>query len=394
MSKKKLFEDLKIHVITQVPKVKTFNRWNSQIFNEENEDPFEFPAVFFEYLELNWNDRGDSIQDAEGVLRIHIAYEQYIVDELDVFDLISEVFVAINGFSAEYLNELRRINEFENTDHDNVSEWLMDFSFRLFDCDDERTSKLVRIDPNLFRITVHSEPQKAFFVPSFDLPRFNEIVAYYNPSISNESRSDSGVTYISKLPNLLNPGVNDFVQTDESLQPTLQTHPDFKVSVNFDGVSQFMLADSILEFSSIGFLIEAEIATGTQNKAFQLSLSNVSGADIACLNYNWNTVRTSLWLPPIKSATYVGIPSGFNFISAAATDTKNAIYENAVLQVNQNITLGTPSTADKMSIGCRTLGDGTVPDQFFKGKIKAIVIYKQGSVLSQSDMISLFNAIN
>ena len=54
------------------PAIKTINLWNEQVEFIEQEEAFDTPAVFVEFLPVQWGTLGGSVQRAELSLRLHI----------------------------------------------------------------------------------------------------------------------------------------------------------------------------------------------------------------------------------------------------------------------------------------------------------------------------------
>ena len=130
--------------------INTVELWNSQLENESDEKPFNFPAVFIEFGEIPWTStnqkpstlgtQGNVNKEQKGggaLITLHIAFSQ-IEDETVSFPIISpiidKVYFAIQGLTGEFYKPLLRVAERQDTDHDRVIDWQMDFSALIFQC--------------------------------------------------------------------------------------------------------------------------------------------------------------------------------------------------------------------------------------------------------------------
>ena len=137
--------------INSVKIVNTVELWNSQLENENKEKPFNYPAVFIEFAEIIWTStnqqpsalgsQGNVTKEQKGVgtvVIIHIAHSQ-LEDETVGFPIIDavndKVYFAIQGlFVNDKYSSLLRVAERQDTDHDRVIDWQMDFLTTLFQC--------------------------------------------------------------------------------------------------------------------------------------------------------------------------------------------------------------------------------------------------------------------
>lgn len=52
--------------------IKSFDLWNEQVDFIEEEEPFDVPAVFIEFLPMEWKMLGGRVQQADVSVRLHI----------------------------------------------------------------------------------------------------------------------------------------------------------------------------------------------------------------------------------------------------------------------------------------------------------------------------------
>ena len=63
------------------PVIKTFDLWNEQVEFVEQEEVFDTPAVFIEFLPVKWTNLGGGVQRAEATIRLHIVLHGMEVPE-------------------------------------------------------------------------------------------------------------------------------------------------------------------------------------------------------------------------------------------------------------------------------------------------------------------------
>ena len=156
-----IFNDIvtKIESIVDTDNVRVINTvelWNSQLDNLKEEIPFNFPAVFIEFAEIPWTTtnqqpstlgaQGDVTKEQKGdgaLITLHIAFSQ-LEDETVSFPIISpiidKVYFAIQGLTGTFYKPLLRVAERQDTDHDRVIDWQMDFTALIFQCGELDTS--------------------------------------------------------------------------------------------------------------------------------------------------------------------------------------------------------------------------------------------------------------
>ena len=144
-----IFNDI-ITELKNISDIETIELWNSQLDNENKEIPFNFAAVFIEFADIPWTSTNQQTprlgtkgnvskqQKGEGALiTLHIAFSQ-LEDETVSFPLIEpiieKVYFAIQALKGEFYSPLLRTAERQDTDHDRVIDWQMDFNTTLFQC--------------------------------------------------------------------------------------------------------------------------------------------------------------------------------------------------------------------------------------------------------------------
>lgn len=144
-----IFNDI-VTELKKISEIETIELWNSQLDNENKEIAFNFAAVFIEFADIPWTSTNQQPsrlgaegnvskqQKGEGALiTLHIAFNP-LENETVSFPLISpiidKVYSAVQGLNKEFYTPLLRVAERQDTDHDRVIDWQMDFSTMMFEC--------------------------------------------------------------------------------------------------------------------------------------------------------------------------------------------------------------------------------------------------------------------
>lgn len=123
---------------------KHFDLWNQQVEFIEQETPFLTPAVFVEFLPLQWRTLGNRIQDADLTVRLHIVTEwnaltaDNVPDEeqiqaLEYLDIVDSVVAAMQNFAAPNTNAWMRKQTIPNHNHERYVDSVEEYVCRVVD---------------------------------------------------------------------------------------------------------------------------------------------------------------------------------------------------------------------------------------------------------------------
>lgn len=164
-----IFNDI-VTAIGTLPEIHTVELWNSQLDNMNKETSFNFPAVFIEFADIPWTTtnlqppslgaKGNVTKEQKGdnaLITLHIAFSQ-IEDETVSFPLIDpiieKVYFKIQGLTkTDKYKPLLRVAERQDTDHERVIDWQMDFMTLIFQCG-ELDTDLKKIDGGVIDLTL------------------------------------------------------------------------------------------------------------------------------------------------------------------------------------------------------------------------------------------------
>lgn len=119
--RKELYQKLKAQ-LEELEAVKHVALWNHNVVFIEQEQPWERPAVFIEILPLEWRCVVPGREyHSDVTVRLHIVYD-WSEDEINDFDLSSEIAEAVVGLGGEHFSPLEPVAGATNHNHEQIVE--------------------------------------------------------------------------------------------------------------------------------------------------------------------------------------------------------------------------------------------------------------------------------
>lgn len=107
---------------------KTVELWRNNLERESVEQPFLYPACFIELLTSNYMELSkDGLQSFDMVVRLHICFESYKDEDIDIFSLVDATFRVVQYKQYGFFGKLKRRDEMQNFDHDNRQDYIQDY---------------------------------------------------------------------------------------------------------------------------------------------------------------------------------------------------------------------------------------------------------------------------
>jgi len=149
MSKLTFFNEVYAKLESCLPQIKTVELYNSQPDNTDKEEAKFYPAVYLEMSDIDWVTKGLGIQQGEISLTVYVVTENYKTDDRTFLTTVDEVYSCLNGLQSCSFTALERVSERQDTDHDQLSIWEIDFRSTLYDSQDNSMSEMTvtTIDP-------------------------------------------------------------------------------------------------------------------------------------------------------------------------------------------------------------------------------------------------------
>jgi hypothetical protein len=101
--------------------------WRNNLQRETKEQAFLFPSCFVEFLPSNYMELSSGVQSYDLTVRLHICFESYKDEDVDVLRLTDAVYAAMQGKQYSYFAKMKRRDETQDFDHDNVQDYMQDY---------------------------------------------------------------------------------------------------------------------------------------------------------------------------------------------------------------------------------------------------------------------------
>lgn len=114
----------------EAPVVKHFALWHADAFTAADTEPgFATPAVFVEFLPVEWKPLGGNVQAGNVQLRVHIVERtpRTTQDSMELFDLAETVSAYLAGLRSEGFGQLQHIESLTNHEHTQMRECMETF---------------------------------------------------------------------------------------------------------------------------------------------------------------------------------------------------------------------------------------------------------------------------
>lgn len=128
------------------PVIKTFDLWNEQVAFLEQEEVFDTPAIFIEFMPVKWGAIAGGAQRAEVSMRLHIVskwdgsardgslFQQQSLERFDLLDRIDGYLFNLMGESEKtQFNMFRRTGSSTNHNHEELVEDISDYTCMVMD---------------------------------------------------------------------------------------------------------------------------------------------------------------------------------------------------------------------------------------------------------------------
>ncbi len=125
-----------------VPVFKHFDLWNRQVEFLEQETPFEFPAIFIEFMPHNWETMGKRRQQSDIKIRLHVVtrwfaqtadYSPDSNEALEYLDLVNKVTACMQSADMTGSNAFMRTASLPNHNHVGLLDSIEEYTTRITD---------------------------------------------------------------------------------------------------------------------------------------------------------------------------------------------------------------------------------------------------------------------
>ena len=152
---KELYLGIKAQLEATVPELKTIRLFNNQFAHSNNEtgkdeQAFLYPCCFIEFMSIDFTTSTTLLQSFTGIIRLHIGFESYNLEDLDVLTLKQKIYTKLSGFqvsSIKTFGKMIRLHEETDTDHDNIYIYIQDYQMSGKDCEFSSRDTNVEVAP-------------------------------------------------------------------------------------------------------------------------------------------------------------------------------------------------------------------------------------------------------
>lgn len=126
----------------KIPEIKYFDLWNQNVEFIEEESVWDRPAVFIEFLPIDWKAFGGGIQQADIVFNLHVVTDynapshdgsEYQAESLYAYDLLDRIHLSLHRMRGEHYNSCRRLRSTTNHNHSEILENIEQYSIHVDD---------------------------------------------------------------------------------------------------------------------------------------------------------------------------------------------------------------------------------------------------------------------
>lgn len=136
MSLKTLYTELRAE-LESIPALKYVRLFNNQFEREAVNEAFLFPCALIEFEPTECKDLLMGVQQYDFNVVIHLGFESYKTEDIDVLDLKQSIYIKLHRFNStsKMFSMLSRISDTQNFDHDNTQVYEIRFRITAKDYD-------------------------------------------------------------------------------------------------------------------------------------------------------------------------------------------------------------------------------------------------------------------
>lgn len=152
---KDIYDGLVARLTANVLELKTIRLFNNQFNHSNNEDQRDeqallYPCCLIEFSEIEYQTQTQLIQSYTGIVRLHIGFESYKLEDTDILALKQKVYKNVHGFQVSTLKtfgKFLRLRETMDTDHDNIMVYIQEYQLSGKDTDFSSADTNVIVSP-------------------------------------------------------------------------------------------------------------------------------------------------------------------------------------------------------------------------------------------------------
>lgn len=164
-----LFYEIENRIRKEIPVIKTVDIWNNQFIRSNGsgsdgrkENIPIYPCCFVEMVPEEFDDVSNGVQNCIYRIRFHIGYWSEKDRDFTIFEVKNKIYKYFHKWTPSTknnFNSLLRRGEIINYDHDNVNEYIMEFTVRLQDFSNNKLGTPRNINVTIQEIVSFTQSQ-------------------------------------------------------------------------------------------------------------------------------------------------------------------------------------------------------------------------------------------
>jgi len=134
-----------------------FNKSNNDDSTFNNEQAFAYPCCFIEFInDAPMVSQGAGAKRLEVEIRLHLGFESYELEDLDIFDLVESVQIALDGYSTTSFTPLTYLAQRMDYNHNNVYIYQLEYSC-IYEDDSSyiKNNTITKLAPHDLNVTIN-----------------------------------------------------------------------------------------------------------------------------------------------------------------------------------------------------------------------------------------------
>ena len=130
---KNIYLGIKARLESQVAELQTIRLFNNQFERSNNENgdeqAFAYPCCFIEFFnDAPMISQGAGAKRLDVEVRLHIGFESYELEDLDIFNLVEKIQIALDGYSTTSFTPLTYLAQRNDYNHNNIYIYQLEYA--------------------------------------------------------------------------------------------------------------------------------------------------------------------------------------------------------------------------------------------------------------------------
>lgn len=127
MGRLAIFNDIKTKLLADVSELQTVRLFNNQFDSEDVENAFNYPAVFIEIANIEYDNGQGLLQKANYTFTLHCGFYSLDTEDTTVLTTIDNIHAAVHGLEGQDYTPLKLVGASPDNNHNQVIVETMTF---------------------------------------------------------------------------------------------------------------------------------------------------------------------------------------------------------------------------------------------------------------------------